>query len=174
MIQGTAIVVRPVAVLDTDVISIALDNTNAPVVEQRRTFIMLAAERLEKMGAVYVVPSPVVAELHSGGPVDALIEIATVLGGITVHPLDEESARIAGQIATVRLKNRAPKERGAVKFDTLIFAIAHHIGARWLLTGNRRDYEPCKKAIVSPVEIVIATEPPPGQQSMLVVTQSKP
>jgi hypothetical protein len=97
-----------------------------------------------------------------------------VLGGITVHPLDEESARIAGQIATVRLKNRAPKERGAVKYDTLIFAIAHHIGQRWLLTGNRRDYEPCKKAIASPVELVIATEPPPGQQSMLVVTQSKP
>ncbi|HET7504290.1 MAG TPA: type II toxin-antitoxin system VapC family toxin [Kofleriaceae bacterium] len=165
---------RPVAVLDTDVISIALDNTNAPSVEQRRTFIALTTERLEKMGAIYAVPSPVVAELHSGGPADALIEIAKVLRGITVHPLDEESARIAGQIATIRLKNRAPKERGAVKYDTLIFAIAHQIGARWLLTGNRRDYEPCKKAIASPVEIVVATEAPPGQQSMLVVTQSKP
>jgi hypothetical protein len=61
-----------------------------------------------------------------------------------------------------------------VKFDALIFAIAHQMGARWLLTGNRRDYEPYAKAISSPVEIVRATEPPRGQQAMTVVLQSKP
>jgi predicted nucleic acid-binding protein len=121
-----------------------------------------------------VVPAPVVAELHSGGPVDALLEIAKVLGGIRIQPLDEEAARIAGQIAAVTLKNRVGRERGAVKYDALIFAIAHHIEARWFLTGNRRDYELCKKTIASPVEIVVATEPPPGQQSMTVVMQSKP
>jgi predicted nucleic acid-binding protein len=166
---------RPIAVLDTDVIRIALDNTGTdPSVEQRRTFIALAAERLEKLGATYVVPAPVVAELSSGGPADAVLEIAKLLGGIRVQPLDEEAARIAGQIAAATLKNRAGRERGAVKYDALIFAIAHQIGARWLLTGNRRDYEPCAKAIHSPVEIVAATEPPPGQQPMMVVLQSKP
>jgi predicted nucleic acid-binding protein len=169
------IVARPIAVLDSDVIRIALDNTDTdPLVEQRRTFIALATERLEKLGATYVVPAPVVAELHSGGPADAMIEIARLLGGIRVQPLDEESARVAGQIAAATLKNRAGRERGAVKYDALIFAIAHQMGARWLLTGNRRDYEPCAKAINSPVEIVAATEPPPGQQSMVVVMKSKP
>ncbi len=55
---------RPIAVLDTDVISIALDNTASnPEVERRRTFIALATEQLEKLGAIYVVPTPVVAEL---------------------------------------------------------------------------------------------------------------
>lgn len=165
----------PIAVLDTDVISIALDNANTdPLMERRRMVIALATERLEKLGASYVVPAPVVAELHSGGPVDALLEIAKVLGGIRIQPLDEEAARVAGQIAAVSLRKRAGRERGAVKYDALIFAIAHHIEARWLLTGNRRDYEPCKKTIASPVEIVAASEPPPGQQSMTVVMQSKP
>jgi predicted nucleic acid-binding protein len=117
---------------------------------------------------------PVVAELHSGGPADAIGEISKLLGAIRVQPLDEEAARIAGQIAAVTLKNRAGRERGAVKYDALIFAIAHHIGARWLLTGNRRDYEQCKTTLVSPVEILIATEPPPGQQAIQVVMQSKP
>jgi hypothetical protein len=80
-------VARPIAVLDTDVISIALDNTNSdPSVERRRTFIALATERLEKLGASYVVPSPVVAELHSGGPADSVLEIAKVLGGVRVSP----------------------------------------------------------------------------------------
>lgn len=117
-----------------------------------------------------------VAELSSGDPADAVLEIAKLLGGIhiPVQPLDEEAAPIAGQIAAATLKNRAGRERGAVKYDALIFAIAHQMGARWLLTGNRRDYEPCAKAINSPVEIVAATEPPPGQQPMVVVLQSKP
>ena len=166
---------RPVAVLDTDVIRIALDNTsNDPSIEQRRTFIALATERLEKMNAIYVVPAPVVAELSGAGPADALPEIARLLGGIRVQSLDEEAARVAGQIAKETLANRVGRERGAVKYDALIFAIAHQMGARWLLTGNRRDYERCAKAIASPVEIVVATEPPSGQQSMVVVMQSKP
>lgn len=175
MMQGSASVARPIAVLDTDVIRIALDNTSSdPQIEQRRTFIAQATERLEKLGATYVVPAPVVAELHSGGPADAILEIAQVLGGLRVQPLDEEAARVAGQIAAATLKNRVGRERGAVKYDALIFAIAHQMGARWLLTGNRRDYEPCARAIASPVEIVAATEPPPGQQSMPVIIQSKP
>ena len=168
---------RQHAVLDTDVIRIGLDNSNAdPAVELRRSYVELALERLEKLGAIWVVPAPVVAELNAGGPTDALLEIARVLGGVRVQPLDEESARVAGQIAAATLKNRAGRagERGAVKYDALIFAIAHQMGARWLLTGNRRDYEPLAKAISSQVEIVVATDPPAGQQAMTVVMQSKP
>ncbi len=168
---------RPSAVLDTDVIRIGLDNSNTdPAVELRRSFVELALERLEKLGAIWVAPAPVVAELESGGPADALPAIAKVVGGIRVQPLDEEAARVAGQIVAATLKHRAGRagERGAVKYDALIFAIAHQMGARWLLTGNRRDYEPYAKVISSPVEIVVATDPPRGQQSMTVVMQSKP
>lgn len=165
------------AVLDTDVIRICLDNTTSdPSIELRRSFIALNFERLEKEGAVWVVPTPVVAELSSGGPADALLEIAKALGGVRVQSLDEEAARVAGQIAAATLRNRTSRagERGAVKYDALIFAIAHQMGARWLLTGNRRDYEPYARAISSTVEIIRATDAPPGQQAITLIMQSKP
>ncbi|HWO24935.1 MAG TPA: type II toxin-antitoxin system VapC family toxin [Kofleriaceae bacterium] len=165
------------AVLDTDVIRIALDNTDTdPSVALRRSYVELTFERLEKLGVIWVVPSPVVAELGSGGPADALDAIAKVLGGIRVQSLDEEAARAAGQITAATLKNRVRREgeRDGVKFDALVFATAHQMGARWLLTGNRRDYEPYVKAISSRVEVVIATNPPPGQQAISVIMQSKP
>jgi hypothetical protein len=83
---------------------------------------------------------------------------------------------VAGQITAATLKNRARREgeRDGVKFDALIFAIAHQMGARWLLTGNRRDYLPYARAVSSRVEIVRAADAPPGQQLISVVVQSKP
>lgn len=176
MASWRPIVARPAA-LDTDVIRICLDTTNNdPSVALRRPYIELAFERIERLGAIWVVPAPVVAELDSGGPAGALDAIAKVMGGVRVQPLDEEAAHVAGQIAATTLKNRAGHagERGAVKYDALIFAITHQMGARWLLTGNRRDYDPCARAISSSVEIVRATDPPPGQQPITVVMQSKP
>jgi hypothetical protein len=76
-------VASPSAVLDTDVIRIGLDNTNTDsAVALRRSYVELAFERLEKLGAAWVVPAPVVAELDSGGPAGALDAIAKLLGGI--------------------------------------------------------------------------------------------
>ena len=86
-------VARP-AVLDTDVIRICLDTTNNDLsVALRRSYIELAFERIEKLGAIWVVPAPVVAELDSGGPAGALDAIAKVMGGVRVQPLDEEAAQ---------------------------------------------------------------------------------
>ena len=69
MASWRPIVARPYPVLDTDVIRIGLDNSNTdPAGELRRSYIEMALERLEKQGAVWVVPAPVVAELSSGGP----------------------------------------------------------------------------------------------------------
>jgi predicted nucleic acid-binding protein len=162
-------VARPIAIIDTDVIRISLDTSATDqVVQRRRAYISLTFERLEKLSAAYVIPSPVIAELCGGGPGDAAIrEMSRALGQIRIQVLDEDAAVIAGEIARETLRNRAGRERGAVKFDTLIFAIAHQIGARWLVTGNVKDYQRCAAAISSPVEILVATDPPPDQQVMV-------
>lgn len=124
---------------------------------------------------MYVVPAPVIAELSGGGPGgDALHEISRLIGGLTIQVLDEDIARVAGEIAQHALRNRAGRERGAVKFDTLVFATAHHIRARWLLTGNAADYRRCVDAISSPVEVVAATEPPPAQQVFVDLVRPPP
>ena len=61
-----------------------------------------------------------------------------------------------------------------LSIDALIVATAHHIRARWLLTGNAADYRRCTEALSSPVEVVAATEPPPSQQVILEVIRSTP
>ena len=77
---------------------------------------------------------------------------------------------MAGAISRMALQSRAGRERGAVKFDSLIAAIAHRIGARWLLTANGGDMRSALAVIKSPVEVVVADEQPPtGQQVMLQV-----
>lgn len=107
-----AIVARPIAVVDTDVIRIALDTTSNPSVQRRRAYIGLTFERMERLNAVYVVPAPVIAELSGGGPGgDALREISRLIGGLTIQVLDEDIARVAGEIAQEALKNRAGRER---------------------------------------------------------------
>ncbi|HSJ99714.1 MAG TPA: hypothetical protein VK932_00680 [Kofleriaceae bacterium] len=67
---------------------------------------------MERLNAVYVVPAPVIAELSGGGPGgDALREISRLIGGLTIQVLDEDIARVAGEIAQEALKNRAGRER---------------------------------------------------------------
>jgi predicted nucleic acid-binding protein len=162
---------KPIAVVDSDVIIIALDTTNDEAVQARRTYIGLAFERLEKMNATYVVPAPVVAELCGGAPgSDVLRQIMRAfLGRLRIHVLDEDAALVAGDISRDTLKRREGRERGAVKFDSLIFGIAHHIGAKWLVTGNGKDYRKCADSIKSSVEIVVATDPPTGQQVLVSI-----
>lgn len=70
----------------------------------------------------------------------------------------------------VLLKQRQGRERGAVKFDALIAAIAHNIGAKYLVTSNVDDLSKCLRAINSTVQILMATAPPEtGQQVMVSV-----
>jgi len=167
---------KPIAVIDTDVIIILLDTTGDPALQDRRTYIGLTFEHLERQNATYVVPSPVVAELCGKGPgSDVLREIMRVfLGRLRIQVLDEDGALVAGEISRERLRNRAGRERGAVKFDSLIFGIAHQIGARWLVTGNGADHVKCRKAISSTVEVLVATDPPATGQQVFPTLMARP
>jgi len=71
-------------------------------------------------------------------------------------------------MAAERLKKKAPNEtRGAVKFDTLVAATAHSVGAKYILTHNERDFRSPLSVVSSPVEVIDATTGRPGQQLKL-------
>jgi predicted nucleic acid-binding protein len=163
----------PIAAIDSDVLIWLLDNTNKPEAKKRKAYIELTIERLTQQNTRWVIPAPVVAELcRDGLGSEQLREVAKIaLRRLRVEVLDKDAADVAGQIAIMALRARRPgQERGAVKYDALIAAIAHKIGARWLLTANERDMRAHLQAIKSPVEVVIATQPPStGQTVMLEV-----
>lgn len=63
------------------------------------------------------------------------------------------------------------EERGAVKYDALIAAVAHDMGARWLVTDNRKDMQRCLDAVKSPVELIVTSAIPKTGQLHLVHAQ---
>jgi predicted nucleic acid-binding protein len=161
----------PIAAIDSDVLIWLLDTSTTPTAARCRGYIELTIERMDKQNARWVVPAPVVAELCREGPGSGqLREITRIaLRRLRVEVLDLGAADVAGQIMRMALRARAPgRERGAVKFDALIAAIAHKIGARWLLTANGRDMRAHLSAIDSTVEVVVATEPPSTGQTVML------
>jgi predicted nucleic acid-binding protein len=153
--------IGPVAALDSDVLMLLLDVRSDVDVARRRAFAELTIENLQKQRARFVVPTPVIAELCRRGPgsKDLRQVVKRFLGHARIEVLDEDSAELAGEIVRTRLQERAEgDERGVVKYDALIAAIAHKIGARWLVTGNARDFRRCLSVINSPVQVVVATE----------------
>jgi predicted nucleic acid-binding protein len=162
--------IRPIACVDTNILITLLDNTNDPDIEQEKTYIELTLERLTKQGARWIVPAPVVAELCKDGPGSEQIRevMRLALRTLRIEVLDEDAADIAGQMSRMTLKARNGRERGAVKYDALIAAIAHKIGARWLLTSNADDMRTALGAIKSTVQVVIATDPPETGQQVIV------
>ena len=140
---------RPIAVVDTNLLIILLDSTNTQTANNRRTHCELTIERLEKLGARFIVPTPVVAEMcRVGRGSDAIRQVVrTLLTTLRIEVLDEDAADIAGEISRTRLQNRAGRERGAVKYDALIAAIAARLGARWLVTTNPDDMRQCLAAL---------------------------
>lgn len=164
--------IRPIAVLDTNVFFDLLDTTGTPAAEQRRGFAELTIERLKNENVRFVVPSPVIAELAGEGPgSDVVREVArTLIGKLRIEVLDEDAADEAGAMSRVLLKQREGRERGAIKYDALIAAIAHNIGAKYLVTSNVDDLSKCLRAINSTVQVIMATAPPQtGQQVMVSV-----
>jgi predicted nucleic acid-binding protein len=149
-------VIRHIAVIDTNVIIDILDTTDTPTSVDRRTRIGLTLEALGKERARFVVPSPVVAELYRGIKGSEMVrELAkAVLRGVRVEALDLAAADVAGSMADVLVPGKKGLERGAVKYDTLIAGLAHHIDARWLVTSNVRDLRSCLDAISSNVIVV--------------------
>ena len=122
-----------------------------------------------------VVPTPVIAELsRDGKPLEMLQALTKTLGRIRVAPLDQEAAVVAAQMAKDVITKRAPgQHRGALKYDTLICAIAHAIGAHLLLTDDSRDMKAPLLAVNSAVEVVVATDPPAKGQSNIYQLPSK-
>jgi predicted nucleic acid-binding protein len=162
--------VRPIAVVDTDVILLLLDTEDEKDVRVRKSYAELTIENLERQKARFVVPAPVIAELCGNGPgSDVVREVAEkVFKNLRIEVLDEDAAVIAGEMSRTRLKQRQGRERGAVKVDCQIAGIAHRIGAKWLVTGNGEDYRKCFAVLNSPVEVIDATQQPAfGQQVMV-------
>src|ERR1700742_1388052 len=119
------------AVIDTDVIILLA--SRPPDVETRRRR-ECAEETLRSLkGARFVIPAPVVAELSRDGPGSEVVrqKIVQHISRLKVEPLDLRAADFAGAMVRAALKSRPKnKPRGAVKYDALIAAIAHSIGAR--------------------------------------------
>lgn len=167
---------HPFAVLDTSVIILLcteqVDDSPKEIDAQRRReasrdWIATITPRVR-----FAVPTPAIAELSRPKSARAFLEeLSRSLGRFRVLPLTRAAAEVAAKMAAERFAKRASigqGERGAVKFDTLIAAVAHDHAAQYVVTDDRRDYATPLKAVSSPVEILIATTARPGQQLKLV------
>jgi predicted nucleic acid-binding protein len=165
-----------VAVLDTDVISLFLSNGKSAQDDEarkvRRERTHWTIEQLREKRADFRIPTPVIAELLAGGlPHDLIASVMQELTRCRVIGFDLEAAKEAGRIIGVRLPSRPKGEkdlRAKMKFDALIAGTAHAMSAKWLVTCNAKDMRACLDALKSPVEIVVASEPPAKGQLNLV------
>ena len=158
---------RPIAVVDTGPIVLLLENVPGDAERIRRR--MANEQNLLEFAkrARLVVPTPVIAELGRDGSGLAVVRDSFVrrLARVRTEPLTLEAADIASQMRQHMLSIRSRgEERGAVTYDALIAAIAHAIGARWLLTTNRSHMQTCLIAVQSTVAVVETTELPRGTQ----------
>jgi predicted nucleic acid-binding protein len=167
----------PIAVVDTSVLVLLLstpgpNESEAVRIRRERSEVTLA--ELRKQGAVFVVPTPVVAELGRYGKGSEVLrkKLVRQLKRSKVQALNVDAADIAGQMSDKALAARTEgEERGAVKYDALIAAVAHDIGARWLVTDNRKDMQRCLDAVQSPVELIVTSAIPKKGQLHLVHAQ---
>jgi len=140
---------QALAVIDTSVIVLLLSTpgpTETEKVRLRRERAEVALAALRSDGARFIVPTPVVAELYRNGKGSEVVRKKLVkhLKRTKLEALTYSAADVAGEMSKKALEERGPdNERGAVKYDALIAAIAHDIGARWLVTDNRKDMQLC-------------------------------
>jgi len=124
------------------------------------------------------VPTPVIAELCIYGDKGSEVvrkKLMKHMRRVKTEPLDTSAADIAGAMTLAALAGRAPADsRGAVRYDALIAAIAHSVGARWLVTDNRKDMQKCLDAVGSSVELVVTSAIPPKGQLHLVHANPQP
>lgn len=157
---------QPICVVDTSVIILSAAPTGPTEPQHIRTLRELteiAVETTIKQGAKLVVPTPVIAELGRDGPGSLVYKafVAAIRGRIRTAPLTVSAADVAGAMRISALRQRANgQERGAVLYDALIAAIAHDIGARWLITANPRDMKRCLDTVQSSVRILDTTDIP--------------
>ena len=172
---------HPFAVLDTSVIILLctekVDDSPKELDAQRRR--EAAREWIDHITprVRFAVPTPAIAELSRPKKASVFLEeLSRALGRFRVLPLSRVAAVVAAKMAAERFARRASigqGERGAVKFDTLIAAVAHDHGAQYIVTDDRRDYGTPLKAVGSAVQILVASTPRPGQQLKLVEGPAK-
>lgn len=152
-----------VAVLDTNVVVLLVSEPDPnPQIAQKQQAARFCIEELTKEGCVFVLPAPVIAELGRGSstPRDAIRAVRKHIGKMRIFSLTKDSAEIANDMVRPLLSSRAPGDaRGAVKFDTLIAAIAHEMKAKYLVTDNVRDYRKPLAVVNSTVEVIDITAP---------------
>ena len=149
-----------IAVLDTDVAIMILDTRKVldPPTYSRRERALQAIDDARKRGARCMVTAPTIVELSSykgGGGKAAVLRLRTFITGLRVMGLTVDAAEAAGAMLMDNLKGRpVGKSRNEIKFDALIASIAHAIEAKWLITGNAKDYVPLFREIRSSVHVV--------------------
>ncbi len=162
---------KPVVAIDSDVLILLLsaDKELNAVDLQRRGFAEQHLDRLRKERAGIVVPAPVLAEISAKRPGGVVLQaIGEVLGVTRVAPLNADAAIVAGDIIGRTIASRPTgADRVRVKFDRLIAAVAHHVGARYLLTGNAADMTVALNAISSGVIVLDASTAPLGETMRL-------
>jgi predicted nucleic acid-binding protein len=164
---------RPIAVVDASVIVLYAEPEPEPedkAEHQRWLNTREHIKRLRAEGVLFVVPAPTMVELEIGG--DASHRLALALGAkqdqLLIEAFDNSAAPIAGKMlrkghkAMVK-ENPGPGRRPIVKFDALIAAMAHALGAKWLLTANARDFKRMLAEVESSVMVLDVTESQ-GQQ----------
>lgn len=120
-----------------------------------------------------IVPAPVFSELaYASHSSDAILAafMAGCGASVTLEAFDYEAARVAGEILRQMHPKRKPGDpKHAMKFDVMVAAVAHAIGAKYLLTGDvrRNRFRQYLEIVDSGTELIIAPELPPGYQKSL-------
>jgi len=157
-------------VVDTSTILLLISSAEEERYDQRtRNRILLAQDNmreLRKNGAVFLVPSPAIVELSRDGPGEEIARrTMAALGGLRVESLDLRAATYAGEMCrSLMAKKPSGDEKRAIRFDALIAAIAHRVGAKYLATANAKDFRSHLSHIKSTVEVYPIDEQPPGGQ----------
>lgn len=175
---------KSLAVVDTDVLALLL-SADADLDDdhkKRRAHAEQHVERLVRKERVkFGIPAPVMTELIAKRPGETVLSaIADIMGKTRILALNSDAAIAAGEMMAHRLKRQMAEKKAGdsstksasfdkvrVKFDILIAGIAHRAGAKYLLTGNPRDYKAALADISSGVEVIDAWVPAPGQQTDL-------
>lgn len=153
-----------IALIDTDVAILLL--VTKPATEAERARVGRARQAITDVkarGARCFLATPTLVEMASWPAPSEMVrtQLKQLLAGLRAVALDVDGAEAAGQILRDKLKKRPPgKARDEIKFDALIAGVAHARSARWLVTGNAKDYQPMFAAIDSNVTVVDIDAPP--------------
>lgn len=165
------------AILDTDVAILMLDTRKKPDADtyNRRERAASAIDDVRGKGARCLITTATLVELSSwrGGPTEAALKLRQFVSGLRTCTLTIGAAETAGRILLDKLKPRpAGKSRHEIKFDALIAGIAHAVDARWLITGNAKDYKSLLDHINSPVQVIDIDAPPTMRRQLTLAEQN--